>query len=170
MFVRATCFSYIDFLDIDGLINLEVGNENVQLFETERLRHTRALRESTSFFLQNPNRPVGVYQNRPSCVGAKIYALQNARELSFEWGIGENVGVRSCASGKIAAGDPPSIGHARRYAGWKRRVSPPPRCWGAGLFLSHLSGKRRSKCAHRPKARRRRFSPFPPRVSTRVSI
>jgi len=26
MCVRATCFSYIDFLDIDGLINLEVGN------------------------------------------------------------------------------------------------------------------------------------------------
>jgi hypothetical protein len=36
MFVRATCFSYIDFLDIDGLINLEVGNKNVQRFETER--------------------------------------------------------------------------------------------------------------------------------------
>jgi len=48
MFVRATCFSYIVFLDIDGLINLEVGNTNVQRFETERLRHTRALRESTS--------------------------------------------------------------------------------------------------------------------------
>jgi len=48
MFVRATCFSYIDFLDIDGLIKLEVGNKNVQRFETERLRHTRALRESTS--------------------------------------------------------------------------------------------------------------------------
>ena len=48
MFVRATCFSYIVFLDIDGLINLEVGNKNVQRFETERLRHTRALRESTS--------------------------------------------------------------------------------------------------------------------------
>ena len=39
---------HIDFLDIDGLINLEVGNKNVQRFETERLRHTRALRESTS--------------------------------------------------------------------------------------------------------------------------
>jgi len=48
MFVRATCFSYIDFLDIDGLINLQVGTENVQRFETERLRHTRAVRESTS--------------------------------------------------------------------------------------------------------------------------
>jgi len=48
MFVRAICFSYIDFLDIDGLINLEVGNKNVQRSETERLRHTRALRESTS--------------------------------------------------------------------------------------------------------------------------
>jgi len=48
MFVRATCFSYIDFLDIDGLINLEVENKNVQRFEIERLRHTRALRESTS--------------------------------------------------------------------------------------------------------------------------
>jgi len=43
MFVRATCFSYIDFLDIDGLINLEVGNKNVQRFETERLRHTRGV-------------------------------------------------------------------------------------------------------------------------------
>jgi hypothetical protein len=48
MFVRAICFSYIDFLDIHGLINLEVGNEIVQRFETERLRHTRAVRESTS--------------------------------------------------------------------------------------------------------------------------
>jgi hypothetical protein len=37
-------------------------------------------------------------------------------------------------------------------------------------FLSHLSGKRRSKCAHRPEARRRRYSPFPPRTSTRVTI
>ena len=48
MFVRAACFSYINFLDIDGLINLEVGNKNVQRFETERLRHTRAVRESTN--------------------------------------------------------------------------------------------------------------------------
>ena len=46
MFVRAICFSYIDFLD--GLINLEVGNKNVQRSETERLRHTIGLRESTS--------------------------------------------------------------------------------------------------------------------------
>jgi len=48
MFVRATWVSHIDFLDIDGLINLEVGNKHVQRFETERLRHTRAVRESTS--------------------------------------------------------------------------------------------------------------------------
>jgi len=41
-------FSYFDFLDIDGLINREVGNQNVQRSETERLRHTRAFRESTS--------------------------------------------------------------------------------------------------------------------------
>jgi len=39
MFVRATCFSHIDFLDIDGLINLEVGNKNVQRFETELAPH-----------------------------------------------------------------------------------------------------------------------------------
>ena len=48
MFVRATCFSYFDFLDIDGLINREVGNQNVQRSETERLRRTTAFRESTS--------------------------------------------------------------------------------------------------------------------------
>ena len=29
-------------------------------------------------------------------------------------------------------------------------------------FLSHLSGKRRSKCARHPEARRRRYSPFRP--------
>jgi hypothetical protein len=34
MFVRATCFSFIDFLDIDGPTNQEVGNKNVQRFET----------------------------------------------------------------------------------------------------------------------------------------
>jgi len=33
---------------------------------------------------------------------------------------------------------------------------------GIPCFLSHLSGKRRSKYAHRPEARRRRYSPFPP--------
>ena len=49
MFVRATCFSYIDFPDIDGLIDREVGNEKVQRSETERSRHTmRAFRDSTS--------------------------------------------------------------------------------------------------------------------------
>jgi len=41
-------FHILILFDIDGLINLEVGNENVQRFETERLRHTTALRESTS--------------------------------------------------------------------------------------------------------------------------
>ena len=35
MFVRATCFSYIDFLDIDGLalINLEVGNKTCSVLK-----------------------------------------------------------------------------------------------------------------------------------------
>jgi len=33
MFVRATCFAYIDFLDIDGLINLEVGNETCSVLK-----------------------------------------------------------------------------------------------------------------------------------------
>jgi hypothetical protein len=36
------------------------------------------------------NRPVGVYQNGLPARSAKIYALQNARKLCFEWGIGDN--------------------------------------------------------------------------------
>ena len=33
MFVRATCFPYIDFLDIDGLINLEVGKKTCSVLK-----------------------------------------------------------------------------------------------------------------------------------------
>ena len=49
MFVRATCFSCIDFLDIDGLKStLRWEIKTCSVFETERLRHTRAVRESRS--------------------------------------------------------------------------------------------------------------------------
>ena len=34
--------------------------------------------------------------------------------------------------------------------------------------MFHLSGKRRSKCEHRPEARRRRYTPFDPHVVSRM--
>jgi hypothetical protein len=44
-----TClYARLDFIDFDGLINHEVGNESVRRSERERLRRTRALWQSTS--------------------------------------------------------------------------------------------------------------------------
>jgi len=41
-------------------------------------------------------------------VGAKIYALQNARKLCFEWGIGE-IDARTMAYEVAAAAKPPQV-------------------------------------------------------------
>jgi hypothetical protein len=52
------------------------------------------------------NRPVGVYQNGLPARSAKIYALQNARKLCSEWGIGD-IDARTMAYKVAAAAKPP---------------------------------------------------------------
>jgi len=52
--------------------------------------------------------------------------------------------------------------HAVDSVGVERGVSPPPRRWGASLFLESFEWEKKSKCEHHPAARRRRYSPFDP--------
>jgi len=62
------------------------------------------------------NRPVGVYETAIltvynavlTRVGAKIYALRNARELCFEWRFGEN-DARTLAYEVAAAAELPGV-------------------------------------------------------------
>jgi hypothetical protein len=48
MFLRATRLFNIHFLEFDGLINHEVGDQSVRRSQTERLLRTRAFWKSTS--------------------------------------------------------------------------------------------------------------------------
>ena len=87
------------------------------------------------------NRPVGVYETANLTVyDPSIEAVLTRVELCFEWGIGEN-DARTLAY-EVAAAASPRRGvtslrssHAVDSVGVERRVSPPPRRWGASLFL-----------------------------------
>ena len=103
---------------------------------------------------------------------AKICALQNARELCFQWRIGEN-DARTLAYEVAAAAKPPQttplylgtrVDTRGRNGQYRRR-----RAVGAlASFLSHLSGKRRSKCAHRPGAPAAILAVSPSRIDARA--
>jgi len=68
------------------------------------------------------------FRGDPDARGRQNFAIQNARELCFEWRIGENDAPTLAHEVAAAGAEFLLSGYAVDSVGSERRVSPPPRC------------------------------------------